>query len=134
MPRICICARQFYLCLIVYRSGNPYILAHQPATAPAAAPATESGLAGFPLRTCVGCRVTAHQSELVRFVLDQTGGISAVAPDPKRRATGRGAWVHGQPACVTQAITRRAFHRALRAGKELDISRVAAFFAEAWDT
>jgi uncharacterized protein len=55
-----------------------------------------------------------------------------VVPDPRRRAAGRGAWVHPDPACVEQAIKRRAFVRALRipVGHRIDPSAVAGYVAE----
>ena len=52
-----------------------------------------------PIRTCVGCRVTAPQAELVRVVL--VDGQAVV--DRERRALGRGAWVHPLPDCLTGA-------------------------------
>ena len=52
-----------------------------------------------PIRTCVGCRATAPQAELVRVAV--VGG-RAVA-DPRRRAPGRGAYLHARPACVAAA-------------------------------
>lgn len=52
-----------------------------------------------PIRTCVGCRATAPQRELVRVVL--VDGKAVV--DRERRAPGRGAWVHPRPECLTGA-------------------------------
>lgn len=40
--------------------------------------------------------------------------------DIRRRLPGRGAWVHPQEQCVTQAIRRRAFARALRVTGSVD--------------
>jgi predicted RNA-binding protein YlxR (DUF448 family) len=37
---------------------------------------------------------------------------------------GRGAWLHENSKCLEQAITRRAFQRALRVTKELDASKL----------
>ena len=64
-----------------------------------------------PVRTCVGCRRREGQDRLLRVVADQ----SSVAVDPRRRAPGRGAYVHPDPACVALAVKKRAFGRALRA-------------------
>ena len=63
-----------------------------------------------PVRTCVGCRRREPQDALLRVVaVDGT-----VAVDVRRRAPGRGAYVHPAPACVAAAVKRRAFGRALR--------------------
>jgi len=67
--------------------------------------------ASGPVRTCVGCRRRADQAALLRVVADG----SAVRVDPRRRAAGRGAYVHPDPACLAAAVKRRAFGRALRA-------------------
>lgn len=69
-----------------------------------------------PERTCVGCRSRAAKSELVRLVLVD----GQVAVDLSGRRSGRGAYVHRNPECVTQAIARRAFPRAFRQAVEVD--------------
>ena len=60
-----------------------------------------------PVRTCVGCRQAAPQSELVRLAWD--GASVAVS----RTAPGRGAWVHPRTECLDKlsrkGILRRAF-------------------------
>jgi len=66
---------------------------------------------GGPVRTCVGCRRRDAQEGLLRVVADGTG----VRVDPRRRALGRGAYVHPDPACVALAVRKRAFGRTLRA-------------------
>ena len=63
-----------------------------------------------PVRTCIGCRQRADKSALVRVVA--SNGIAVV--DFSAVATGRGAWVHPHSECVTTAVKRRAFGRALR--------------------
>jgi hypothetical protein len=45
---------------------------------------------------------------------------TSVVPDPRRRAPGRGAWLHRDPGCVDLAERRRAFGRALRVTGPLD--------------
>jgi uncharacterized protein len=67
-----------------------------------------------PTRTCVGCRVRAPASELLRFVAARAGDHLRLEPDPLRRLPGRGAHVHPDPACFALAERRRAFGRALR--------------------
>ncbi|MDV8000425.1 YlxR family protein [Rhodococcus sp. IEGM 1408] len=70
-----------------------------------------AGVAG-PIRTCVGCRRRDIDSRLLRIVHDPQA--AALSPDPRRRAEGRGAWVHRDERCITTALDRKAFIRALR--------------------
>lgn len=65
-----------------------------------------------PIRTCVGCRGRDSDSRLLRIVHDPF--TAALSPDPRRKAPGRGAWVHRDERCITTAIDRKAFTRALR--------------------
>jgi len=48
-----------------------------------------------PVRTCVGCRQPDRQVALVRIARTTAG----VALDPRRRLSGRGAWLHRDPRC-----------------------------------
>ena len=73
-------------------------------------------LAGGPVRTCVGCRERAQQGDLLR-VVSESGRL---VPDPRRERTGRGAYVHLSQECVSAALARKAFGRALRTGGALD--------------
>ena len=50
-----------------------------------------------------------------------------VVPDPRRRAPGRGAWLHPEPGCVALAERRRAFARALRAPGPVDPAPVREY-------
>ena len=71
-----------------------------------------------PVRTCVGCRRTAPAGELVRIARSPADGRLHVGPGP-----GRGAWLCGPPAtpaCLDQAVRRRALDRALRTTVEDD--------------
>ncbi|MDR0488420.1 MAG: YlxR family protein [Propionibacteriaceae bacterium] len=61
-----------------------------------------------PIRTCVGCRTCAPQSDLIRLAWD---GCTVVI---SRTASGRGAWLHPEQACLDQANRRRTITRALR--------------------
>ena len=61
------------------------------------------------MRTCIGCRRTAGKTELVRLVWRQ-----GVVIDHRQREPGRGAYLHPEAACLTQALRRRAVGRALR--------------------
>ncbi|MCH6470932.1 YlxR family protein [Sinomonas terrae] len=70
-----------------------------------------------PLRTCIGCRQSAPRSVLLRLVRDPEDPQRVVV-DPRRRLPGRGAWLHPDRACLTQAVKRRAFSRAFRGAVE----------------
>lgn len=78
-----------------------------------------------PLRTCIGCRQIAPRSELLRLVRDAEDSQRVVV-DPRRRLPGRGAWLHPDRACLTQAVKRRAFQRAFRGA--VDHEAVDDFF------
>ncbi len=59
----------------------------------------------MPDRTCIGCRSSRPQTQLVRFALGPRGAtISRTAP-------GRGAWLCSH-ACYVTAEKRKAFDRA----------------------
>ncbi|MEV0588164.1 YlxR family protein [Nonomuraea sp. NPDC050310] len=73
-----------------------------------------------PVRTCVGCRVRAIKSELLRLVLDG----DHVTPDLQGRLPGRGASLHPALSCLELAERRRAFPRAFRVPGPLDLSLV----------
>ncbi|MCD2261697.1 YlxR family protein [Dietzia aurantiaca] len=68
--------------------------------------------AAGPTRTCVGCRGRDSDSRLLRIVHDPRS--AALSPDPRRRASGRGAWVHRDERCIRTALDRKAFIRSLR--------------------
>jgi hypothetical protein len=57
-------------------------------------------------------------------------GCALVVPDPRRRASGRGAWLHRDPRCVALAERRRAFARALRVLGALDPAPVREYVAQ----
>ncbi len=79
-----------------------------------------------PIRTCIGCREKAAATELLRVV---AGPGSTVVPDPRRRAAGRGAWLHPVASCVDLAERRRAFARAFRRTGPLDPAAVREYVA-----
>ena len=70
---------------------------------------TSSGSTG-PQRTCVGCRQVVPARELRRYVLRE----GTVVPDPDRRLSGRGAWLHDDPQCLAAAVRRGGFARSFR--------------------
>ncbi|MGF3055710.1 YlxR family protein [Microbacterium sp. YY-01] len=63
-----------------------------------------------PVRTCVGCRMPASRSALLRVVVKD----STLVLDEGASMPGRGAWVHPTHDCTDAALQRRAFARALR--------------------
>jgi predicted RNA-binding protein YlxR (DUF448 family) len=65
-----------------------------------------------PVRTCVACRLEAGKGALVRIVRRPEGGA---AVDLTGRASGRGAYLHRDPACIEIARRRKALERALKA-------------------
>lgn len=75
------------------------------------APATSGQGAAEPLRTCAGCRKVARQAELVRGVADSAGRMHLSRT--RRRAAGRGTYVHRDATCL-QAALHGGFARSLR--------------------
>jgi uncharacterized protein len=80
-----------------------------------------------PVRTCVGCRTKAVDSELLRAVVVD----GRLVPDSRRRLSGRGAWVHPDLDCLRAAERRRAFPRALRVTGPLDVTGLMAHLEQA---
>ena len=80
-----------------------------------------------PERTCLGCRARKAQAELDRLALKRGPAGPAVVRDPQRRLNGRGAWLcRDNSACLAAALKRRAFGRAFRTDKPLDLTAVSA--------
>lgn len=73
-----------------------------------------------PVRTCVGCRQRGSRSDLLRVIAQN----QVLLIDRQASLPGRGAWLHENSKCLEQAITRRAFNRALRESKALDASNL----------
>ncbi|WP_229839048.1 DUF448 domain-containing protein [Deinococcus piscis] len=62
-----------------------------------------------PLRTCVACRCTRPQAELLRLTQTSAGGWHLAQPGT-RRLPGRGRYLCAEnPACWTEKKLRRAF-------------------------
>jgi predicted RNA-binding protein YlxR (DUF448 family) len=85
------------------------------------------------IRTCIGCRQRVIAVELLRVVAGPVVRSSAgqtaqvVLPDPRRRASGRGAWLHPALECVELAERRRAFGRALHTATSADPASVREY-------
>lgn len=77
-------------------------------------------LGAGPTRTCVGCRTTSVQHQLLRVVLRGDD----VVPDESFRQSGRGAYLHRNPECIDRAIQRRSLARALRATQALSFDQL----------
>jgi predicted RNA-binding protein YlxR (DUF448 family) len=79
---------------------------------------------------CVGCRKRELAVELLRMVAVPTEiGQSAVSVDTTRSRPGRGAWLHPDDRCLSAAIRRHAFGRALRITGTPETSAVVEHFA-----
>ncbi len=83
-----------------------------------------------PIRTCIGCRQRAEAAELLRVVAEPGTDPVRVVADPRRRASGRGAWLHRDAGCVELAERRRAFARALRVPGVVDSTPVREYVEE----
>ncbi|MEV5336819.1 YlxR family protein [Streptomyces werraensis] len=86
---------------------------------------TQAGVC--PERTCVGCRERAVKGELLRIVVIE----DACVPDPRGTLPGRGAYVHPVPACLDQAVRRRALPRAFRVPGPLDVKALRHYVEQA---
>ena len=83
-----------------------------------------------PVRMCIGCRNRELAVELLRMVaVPAENGRLAVSGATTRSHPGRGAWLHPDDRCLTAAIRRRAFGRALRITGIPDTSAVVEHFA-----
>ncbi|MBD3689036.1 YlxR family protein [Nanchangia anserum] len=83
---------------------------------------TGDDASAFPVRTCVGCRQQAPSSTLVRLRVTHDGALTF----GDRVATGRGAWIHPDPACIRRAAKRGAFARAFRRSIACDAAGLIA--------
>ena len=63
-----------------------------------------------PLRQCLGCREMKPKGELIRVVRSPEGVVSI---DGRGKASGRGAYVCRDAACLKKAIRSKALERAL---------------------
>lgn len=78
-----------------------------------------------PQRTCIGCRRTAAKRELVRIVRTPEGHVEV---DETGKHNGRGAYIHRDRACWSQALRRGAVERALKTTlTESDSRHLAAY-------
>lgn len=71
-----------------------------------------------PERTCVGCRTRTPAESLLRVAMQ--GGFLRAG----RNLPGRGAWLHPDLGCLSQAERRSAFGRALRFTGPIDTAEI----------
>lgn len=64
----------------------------------------------IPMRQCLGCREMKPKQSLVRVVRSPEGEISL---DPRGKASGRGAYVCRDMACLKKARKSKALERSL---------------------
>lgn len=69
-------------------------------------------------RTCIGCRNRDFTDQLLRIVSKDHHAVV----DVSRTAWGRGAYVHRNSKCVSQAVSRKAITRALRVSGDFDVT------------
>ena len=72
-------------------------------------------------RTCMGCGRKAHKAELLRFVVDETGGLLF---DLGQRAAGRGGYLCRRASCLDQAVKRRRISVRFRRDVRVDLNSV----------
>ena len=107
-------------------SGPP----HGDVDLPAVQRESPAAVRSAPMRTCIGCRKRELAGELLRVVAVSGGsGRYAVVVDTKGSHSGRGAWLHPEDRCLSAAIRRRTFGRALRITGTPDVSAVVEHFA-----
>lgn len=63
-----------------------------------------------PMRMCVGCREMKPKRDLVRIVRSPEGAVSV---DRTGKASGRGAYLCVDEACLARAVKTKALERAL---------------------
>ena len=66
----------------------------------------------IPMRQCLGCREMKEKREVIRVVRSPEGVISL---DFRGKASGRGAYVCRNAACLKKAIKAKALERAFSA-------------------
>jgi predicted RNA-binding protein YlxR (DUF448 family) len=74
-----------------------------------------------PERTCVSCREKAQKDELERFVYHDEAGLIF---DLRRKAPGRGAYVHARPECLQRAAEKGGFARGFKRSVQVDAQKL----------
>ncbi len=84
-----------------------------------------------PQRTCAGCRRIDEQQRLLRTVADPAGRLQVDCA--KKRAPGRGCYVHRTTSCINAAV-RGGFQRSLRRSLRLNDDEIRAVLAKRDDS
>ena len=71
-----------------------------------------------PMRKCIGCGESREKRELARIVRNAAGEINT---DITGRASGRGAYVCKNKACVDKAFNNKGLERAFKTTIPLDV-------------
>jgi hypothetical protein len=66
----------------------------------------------IPQRTCIGCRQVDDKRSMIRIV--RTPGNGSVQLDPTGKLSGRGAYLHEDPACWEAALKGNRLAQALK--------------------
>ncbi len=69
------------------------------------------GNSDVPQRSCLGCRISKNQDQLIRFVLSPQ---NEVLPDLDNKLPGRGAYTCISGECLAKAVTQRQFKRSFK--------------------
>ena len=64
----------------------------------------------IPMRQCLGCREMKPKKDLLRVVRSPEGSVTI---DGRGKASGRGAYICPDPACLNKAIRSKALERSL---------------------
>ncbi|WJZ05171.1 hypothetical protein CFREN_05985 [Corynebacterium freneyi] len=78
-------------------------------------------------RTCIATRTKLPEGRLLRMVARRDGDATRVVPDPRRRMSGRGAWITPTLDAWAVADKRRAFGRALKVSANADANPVREY-------
>ncbi len=78
-------------------------------------------------RTCIATRAKLPEGRLLRMVARRDGDATRVVPDPRRRMSGRGAWITPTLDAWAVADKRRAFGRALKVSANADANPVREY-------
>ena len=95
------------------------------------APRGDGETEGASTRLCVGCRRDDARESLLRFAIGPDAPY--LAPDPLRRLGGRGVSVHPTRACITAAVKKGGFAKALRKSVPLDAAALCASAAALYE-
>lgn len=82
-----------------------------PMRTPSATTRTHGTPRRVPERTCVGCGTTGAKRSFVRIVRGPDGTVQI---DDTGKKPGRGAYLHSDPACWSQALTKKRLEHSLK--------------------